>query len=164
MRLSKFLAIGMVVVSAIAASSSAFAGSRDRHPDNGDELIGYVDGNRSGNGAQVASNLIGIAASASGVNIPGLGNQMGNRHREPVYQEYGGYNRDAGAPAMDFYAECRNRRGQIDQRCMQVVNAKISSAAVASGETFICADGYGKAFRTQQYRQGCRLESKLNQY
>jgi hypothetical protein len=163
-RLSKILAVGLVAVSAIAFSSSAIAGSRDRHPTNGDEFIGYVEDNRSGNGAGVALGLASIAGEMLGVRIPGIGNQVNNHRRQPAYQEYNGYNDDPGALAVDIYQDCRNRRGQINPQCERQVNNKLTRAAIESGETFICEDGYGNRVRTQKFRVGCRLESNMRRY
>ncbi|TLX16557.1 hypothetical protein [Rhizobium sp. MHM7A] len=159
MRISKILALGLVAACAIA--SPANAGSRDRNPNNGDELIGYVDGGNGG-GAELMTGVASIAANMFGVRIPGMSTQSAQRY-QPQYQEYGGYQRDPGAPAYDLYADCRYR-GQVDGNCVRRVNAKLSQAARASGETFICKDRYGDLVRTQNYSYGCRLESKMTNF
>lgn len=160
MRLSKILALGLMAACAIA--SSANAGSRDRNPNNGDEMIGYVDGGNGG-GAELMVGMASVAANMFGVRIPGVSSQGSYRY-QPQERVYGGYDRDAGAPAYDLYADCRYGGGQVDKRCVRVVNAKISRAARQTGETFICKDEYGSLVRTQDYSYGCRLESKMNGY
>jgi hypothetical protein len=166
MRLSKILALGLMAACAIA--SSANAGSRDRNPNNGDELIGYADGgNGNGGGAELMVGMASAAANMFGVRIPGVSSQGSSRYQrqyQPQEQAYGGYRRDAGAPAYDLYADCRYTGGQVDKRCVRVVNAKLSRAARQSGETFICKDEYGSLIRTQDFSYGCRLESKMTGY
>jgi hypothetical protein len=164
MRLSKILALGLMAACAI--SSSAIAGSRDRNPNNGDELIGYADGGNGG-GAELVAGMASAAANMFGVRIPGVSSQGSSRYQrqyQPQEQEYGGYERDAGAPAYDLYADCRYNGGQADGRCVRMVNAKLSRAARLEGETFICKDRYGRLVRTQDFSYGCRLESKMTGY
>lgn len=160
MRISKILALGLVAACAIA--SPANASSRDRNPNNGDELVGYVDGGNGG-GAELMTGVASIAANMFGVRIPGMSTQSAQRY-QPQYQEYGGYQRDPGAPAYDLYADCRYGGGEVDRSCVNLVNAKLSRAARAQGEVFICKDRYGDLVRTQNYSYGCRLESKMTNF
>lgn len=162
MRSSKILALGLVAAFAIA--SSADAGSRDRNPNNGDELIGYVDGgNGNGNGEDLMTGMASIAAGMFGVRIPGVSTQSAQGY-QPRRQDYGGYRRDPGAPAYDLYADCRYGSGQVDRDCAGIVDAKLSRAARVQGETFVCQDRYGNLVRTQNFSYGCRLESKMSSY
>jgi hypothetical protein len=162
MRISKILALGLIATCAIA--SSANAGSSDRNPNNGDELIGYVDGgNSGGNGSQIMTGMASAAANMFGVRIPGISTQSAQRY-QPRSQEYGGYQRDPGAPAYDLYADCRYGGSEADRSCVRRVDAKLSRAARAQGEVFICKNSYGDLVRTQNYSYGCRLESKLTNF
>ena len=168
MHLTKILALGLMAVCAI--SSSANAGSRDRNPNNGDEMIGYVE-HGNGGGAELMVGMASVAADMFGVRIPGVSSQNPSRYqrqRQYQYQSqeqaYGGYDRDAGALAYDIYEDCRNPGGQVDKRCVRVVNAKLSREARRTNEVFICNDGYGRMVRTQDFSYGCRLESKMNGY
>lgn len=162
MRVFKILALGLMAACAIA--SSANAGSRDRNPKNGDELIGYVnDGNGNGNGAEFMTGVTSLASNMLGVRIPGMHTQSANRYQQR-HQDHGGYRRDPGAPAYDLYADCRYGSGQVDRDCARVVDAKLSRAARAQGETFICQDRYGNLVRSQNFSYGCRLESKMGNF
>jgi hypothetical protein len=160
-RITKILTLGLM--SACLVATSAQAGSRDRNPKNGDELIGYVN-DSAGSGTEIMGGVASMAANVLGVRIPGLATQSA-RGYQPHQQNYGDYQRDPGAPAYDFYADCRyGSSGKIEPRCARRVNNTLSQAAREQGETFICRDRYGNLVRTQDFNYGCRLESNMTSY
>jgi hypothetical protein len=153
-----YLVAAAISVGVSLAGVTAEAGSRDRNPRNGDVLLGPVEGNAGGDA--VMQGLGAIASGILGVQLPGASSQS-HGYGYQNSSGYSEYDRDPGAPAIDFYADCRYANGQVDRRCVQVVDAKISREARRTGETFICPSYDGGWMRTQQYRDGCRLESKL---